>query len=620
MPNLRLGLGLSQGNALQNKPILDTISGAVFASGYTKFKKTATKSCRVRRDSDNTELDIGFIGKSLDRVALESFVNPSPITYTNGITNSDFRNGTTSWSTQYASVSVTNNIATILADGTGIDPKIIQTTSIVNNTGSKYYVKAKMKVTNSVCVLLAVRLTTPGMVTIEATQSSPVNGTQYSISGIVTTTAGGNGNNVTMQFKHQYATLGDANGKTCDIQEIMVFNLTALGIAHLTKTQCDRIFSYTYTTNTVAGINSGYIVKEYDQVNSNDLVQATTTKQPRIVNEGILERTVGIDTLNLKYPTFASMSGVNLVSNGDFSNGTTGWNISFATGSVSNNTLTLTGLGTGAQIQSYQNIPITSASAANKKYKVTCKIKVISGSPTYIRVSLGDNVTGQAPTGSETLNTLNNPTIGAEYVLSVNGSVVSTFAGSLRAYIIVDYASSGAANNAVTEIKETSIVDVTSEGTIAPRYFATSDSILEAPYNAVFNLANNASIYAKHNPITTGGGAFGRTIVKGDVHYGIYVTPSGILNMGSNTVSPSNTYVIGNNNANVGVVDNNTVGRFYLNGTYIGEDNTPQAIVQGTETLCKGNRNILGRGYDGYLADTIIFNRVLTESEIKKLK
>lgn len=54
--------------------ILDQVSDSIGAYGLRKLKISATKSIRVRRSSDNTELDIGFIGGSLDTASLLSFV------------------------------------------------------------------------------------------------------------------------------------------------------------------------------------------------------------------------------------------------------------------------------------------------------------------------------------------------------------------------------------------------------------------------------------------------------------------------------------------------------------------------------------------------------------------
>ncbi len=53
--------------------ILDTVTAL---KGYSlrKLKETATKAIRVRRSSDNEELDIGFIGEDLDEISLLNFI------------------------------------------------------------------------------------------------------------------------------------------------------------------------------------------------------------------------------------------------------------------------------------------------------------------------------------------------------------------------------------------------------------------------------------------------------------------------------------------------------------------------------------------------------------------
>ena len=70
------------GSDLESKPnyitvnnfLLDAYPNATAAYGMRKLKSTATVAIRVRRSSDNTEQDIGFVGINLDVAALSSFV------------------------------------------------------------------------------------------------------------------------------------------------------------------------------------------------------------------------------------------------------------------------------------------------------------------------------------------------------------------------------------------------------------------------------------------------------------------------------------------------------------------------------------------------------------------
>lgn len=71
------------GSDLESKPnyitvinpyLLDNYTGATAAYSVRKLSSTATSALRVRRSSDNTEQDIGFVGLDLDTTALSSFV------------------------------------------------------------------------------------------------------------------------------------------------------------------------------------------------------------------------------------------------------------------------------------------------------------------------------------------------------------------------------------------------------------------------------------------------------------------------------------------------------------------------------------------------------------------
>lgn len=64
--------------ALPPSYLLDTYSGGLLAFSLRKVSSSYIGSCiRVRRSSDNAELDIGFIGEDLDTVALLAFCGVS---------------------------------------------------------------------------------------------------------------------------------------------------------------------------------------------------------------------------------------------------------------------------------------------------------------------------------------------------------------------------------------------------------------------------------------------------------------------------------------------------------------------------------------------------------------
>ena len=69
------GMGSPSGSAPAVSYLLDTYSGAAAAYSVFKLSSTATNSLRARRQHDSAELDIGFVGDTLDTAALEAFTN-----------------------------------------------------------------------------------------------------------------------------------------------------------------------------------------------------------------------------------------------------------------------------------------------------------------------------------------------------------------------------------------------------------------------------------------------------------------------------------------------------------------------------------------------------------------
>jgi len=93
MPSLGLGLGLHKQQILK-KPsfVLDNINANMLYFSTAKLSSDDTVCIRVRRNSDNAEKDIGFIGKYLDTQTLLDFVGSGngyvTVTYSKGIVSS----------------------------------------------------------------------------------------------------------------------------------------------------------------------------------------------------------------------------------------------------------------------------------------------------------------------------------------------------------------------------------------------------------------------------------------------------------------------------------------------------------------------------------------------------
>lgn len=137
----------------------------------------------------------------------------------------------------------------------------------------------------------------------------------------------------------------------------------------------------------------------------------------------------------------------NLVTNGDFSNGTTGFNISGATSSVSSNILTLTGNGTGTLMSA---VSTTGARIAGNKYYCASKIKPVSVQPTKIGLTI-------AGVGDQGL--IINPNLGATYRLSG----IATASSNATGFIVIPtitYGSTTTTSN-IAEISEVLCINLT---------------------------------------------------------------------------------------------------------------------------------------------------------------
>ena len=183
------------------------------------------------------------------------------VTYSNIVSNGDFSNGTTGWSTtNAASQTVSNNINTVVASNALEYCYLSQITNIPYVSGKKLYVTAKVRVTNSDCSQIALNMfgSTSGSQSMGAFVNSPLQNQWYTLTAVWSST--GIIGNYKPYIIHSYANSTTANGKTMEVKEVMVIDLTTnadvpaletnLGRV-LTVDDYARILPFTSTTRTI---------------------------------------------------------------------------------------------------------------------------------------------------------------------------------------------------------------------------------------------------------------------------------------------------------------------------------------------------------------------------------
>jgi len=150
-----------------------------------------------------------------------------------------------------------------------------------------------------------------------------------------------------------------------------------------------------------------------------------------------------------------SFKPTNLIANGNFANGTTGWDGGAnATISASNNVLSVTGNGTTAYIVGKQTTSIAVA-PGNKMYVKGLARVTNSGCPNmYLEI---DGSTG----GDERSIARSNPVQNQWYPLSNVLTQAADFTGNLVLKPWHTYADAATANGKVMEIKEVITIDLT---------------------------------------------------------------------------------------------------------------------------------------------------------------
>ena len=235
---------------------------------------------------------------------------------------------TSGWSSVNATLSINNNILSVIGDGVSRYPtlKRFDTNSLI--AGRKYYVKTKCKVTNSSC--LSINLWLYDGVSLYVV-SNPINGNIYTLSGVgvasITTTN-------LLTIEHKYVDATTANGKVMEVQQVLAIDLTSLFGAgnEPTAQQCDEMFKYWFDGSIRMNLPGMFSNKQY--------------------------------------------TATNIIQNGNFVD-TSIWTPAGSTLTVSANKGIITGSGTTRYPQIYQSI----SSSINSKIYVRAKIKSTSASP-----------------------------------------------------------------------------------------------------------------------------------------------------------------------------------------------------------------------------------------------
>jgi lysophospholipase L1-like esterase len=158
----------------------------------------------------------------------------------------------------------------------------------------------------------------------------------------------------------------------------------------------------------------------------------------------------------------------NIVTNGNFPN-TTGWTGVAATLAVANNTLSITGNGTGTAAKAR----FTTAIAATKyrRLYVRAKVRVTNAVAARLGIMVFD------PNGSKELASkyVLTPTENEWYTVSLIMEGAIEYAGNLRVYATAEYADNATENGKVCEVQEFFGVDLGVDGTNVLYFYTTAD-------------------------------------------------------------------------------------------------------------------------------------------------
>jgi hypothetical protein len=179
----------------------------------------------------------------------------------NIISNPNFTNGTTGFSTVNATLSVSNQILLFASGGGTSFSQAFQTSPFVFPINNKIYLSSKLRSTNNQTTNFSIAYQIDGVAAYSISQTFPVQNQYYNLSGVININ-NSSLNNQSIRITQEYATAAIANGKITEINGnhgLFAINLTLLGIDNLTKLQLDNLFNEWRENNIfIQGYNEGY--------------------------------------------------------------------------------------------------------------------------------------------------------------------------------------------------------------------------------------------------------------------------------------------------------------------------------------------------------------------------
>lgn len=597
---LGLGLGLHKTN-FPIKPILNQLPTSATAYSLRKLKSGVANAIRVRDDT-NTETNIGFSGNDLDTTGLTDWLErnqleDSPLGVdgnSNDISDGwTFNAGTVTTVTKSIEESaqkITITNANTNSSSATLDKQDSNGITVVEGNEITFTVKYK---TDNLYFRFAL-VAEPGFIALNTTTNLESEGAYATATFTGTVPAGKN--NIEIYLSGRAKNIGDTGSVWFKDATVTISN------------------------------QSAYVTTWYDQSgNGNHATQSTADNQPRIVNQGIIDRDFDTTKANDLYPTFASASEVNIVSNGDFSNGTDGWILVGATGSVSSNIFSLVGDGTNTFPTMIKDTsdPIV----VGKRYFVRAKVKVTNAVCSSIIIAL------DGTTGGSALNTarLNTPTQDTVYTLSGIGVIGSDFTGNVSVKIFHNYVDNSTANGKVLEVQEVVCVDVTELGNPTLVFDGTNDCLSiaddvslqlteQVSINAVANTASGATsgFILCRNGDSYQQGQYGLLWINTNVSYGLYLN-SLIGDKGADNTAPITVAKIATS------IYNKVTAEVFINGVSNGGSSYTSSLTNRTNTFIgarsdSADGSTQGGRYNGSISEITLFGTPLTTSQRKKLE
>jgi len=217
-----------------------TINGVQISAGTITSTNLSTA---VNTSITNAQTTADIAKAYTDALAVDSIIMPNEKIFlkpkwdliiqeampslTNILVNSDFNNGTTSWTPVNSTLMASNNTLSATGTGTNLNVRVNQVSTVIGIANESYFIKVRFRTRKSGATILRIFFISTSTIRGYFTIDAPIVDTWYEVSGILNIPSNAISGAITIGISNNFPTAAEAIGAVMEVQYPVCINLNS---------------------------------------------------------------------------------------------------------------------------------------------------------------------------------------------------------------------------------------------------------------------------------------------------------------------------------------------------------------------------------------------------------